>query len=280
MKVLGVDIGGTGIKGAVVDTSTGELKTERLRLLTPQPATPEAVASVLKDLVDQIGFKGPVACGFPARIINGIALTAANIDKSWINVPVEKLFSKALGRDVYVANDADVAGLAELEIGAAKGMGGVVLFLTLGTGIGSAIFVNGELYPNTELGHIIFKDDHAEHYCSAAVKERSENMTWKEWGTRLDSYLQYISFLLCPDVIVLGGGVSKKFDKYKDKLTVSAKVIPAMTLNNAGIIGAALYGARRLKGLGISGAGKKEKEKNKDKDKKEGKKAKDKKGKD
>ena len=245
MEILGIDIGGSGIKGAIVDTATGELKSERIRLVTPQPATPEAVAQTLKELVDQIGYKGPIGCGFPARVINGEVLTAANIDKSWINVKVEDLFSKVTGQKVFVANDADVAGLAELGFGAVKGYKGPVLFLTIGTGIGSALFINGQMYPNTEFGHIKFKGDIAEHYCSDAVREREE-LGYKEWGERLNKFLEYIAFLTQPDFIVLGGGVSKKFEKYESKLTLSTKVVPATTLNLAGIIGAAMYAKSHL----------------------------------
>ena len=245
MEILGIDIGGSGIKGAIVDTATGELKSERIRLVTPQPATPEAVAQTLKELVDQIGYKGPIGCGFPARVINGEVLTAANIDKSWINVKVEDLFSKVTGQKVFVANDADVAGLAELTFGAVKDYKGPVLFLTIGTGIGSALFINGQMYPNTEFGHIKFKGDIAEHYCSDAVREREE-LGYKEWGERLNKFLEYIAFLTQPDFIVLGGGVSKKFEKYESKLTSSTKVVPATTLNLAGIIGAAMYAKSHL----------------------------------
>ena len=245
MEILGIDIGGSGIKGAIVDTATGELKSERIRLVTPQPATPEAVAQTLKELVDQIGYKGPIGCGFPARVINGEVLTAANIDKSWINVKVEDLFSKVTGQKVFVANDADVAGLAELTFGAVKDYKGPVLFLTIGTGIGSALFINGQMYPNTEFGHIKFKGDIAEHYCSDAVREREE-LGYKEWGERLNKFSEYIAFLTQPDFIVLGGGVSKKFEKYESKLTLSTKVVPATTLNLAGIIGAAMYAKSHL----------------------------------
>ena len=245
MEILGIDIGGSGIKGAIVDTATGELKSERIRLVTPQPATPEAVAQTLKELVDQIGYKGPIGCGFPARVINGEVLTAANIDKSWINVKVEDLFSKVTGQKVFVANDADVAGLAELTFGAVKDYKGPVLFLTIGTGIGSALFINGQMYPNTEFGHIKFKGDIAEHYCSDAVREREE-LGYKEWGESLTKFLEYIAFLTQPDFIVLGGGVSKKFEKYESKLTLSTKVVPATTLNLAGIIGAAMYAKSHL----------------------------------
>ena len=245
MDILGVDIGGSGIKGAIVDTITGELKSERIRIQTPQPATPEAVAKTLKELVDQIGYKGPVGCGFPARIINGEVLTAANIDSSWINIKVEELFSKTLNTDVFVSNDADVAGLAELSFGAVKDYKGPVLFLTIGTGIGSALFINGQMYPNTEFGHLKFKGDIAEHYCADSVREK-EDLSFKEWGERLNKFLEYISFLTQPDFIVLGGGVSKKFDKYESKLTLKTKVVPAKTLNLAGIIGAACYAKTKL----------------------------------
>lgn len=245
MDILGVDIGGSGIKGAVVDTLTGELKTERIRIPTPQPATPEAVAETLKQLVDQIGFKGPIGCGFPARVIDGEVLTAANIDKSWINVKVEELFTSVVGQQVYVANDADVAGLAELTFGAVKDYKGPVLFLTIGTGIGSALFINGQMYPNTEFGHIKFKGDIAEHYCADSAREK-EDLGFKEWGERLNKFLEYIAFLTQPDFIVLGGGVSKKFEKYASKLTLSTKVVPAKTLNLAGIIGAAMYAKTRI----------------------------------
>ncbi|MGN0902276.1 MAG: ROK family protein, partial [Succinivibrio sp.] len=200
----------------------------------------------LKQLVDQIGFKGPIGCGFPARVINGVVLTAANIDQSWIDVRVEELFSKAVGQDVHVANDADVAGLAELTFGAVKDYKGPVLFLTIGTGIGSALFINGQMYPNTEFGHIKFKGDIAEHYCADSVREK-EDLGFKEWGERLNKYLEYISFLVQPDFIVLGGGVSKKFEKYEQKLTLKTKVVPAKTLNLAGIIGAAVYASRKTK---------------------------------
>ncbi|MDO5351614.1 MAG: ROK family protein [Succinatimonas sp.] len=246
MEILGIDIGGTGIKGAIVDTSTGEIKSERVRLLTPQPATPDAIADTVFQLVKQIGFDGPIACGFPSRVIHGVVKTAANIDKSWINVPVEELFSKRLERQVYVANDADVAALAELHFGAAKDVSGTVLVLTLGTGIGSCLFVNGTFCPNTELGHIVFHGDSAERYCSGAVKER-ENIKWKEWGERLNEYLEYVAFLLQPDLIVLGGGASKKFEKYAEVLNSDLNIKPAQMLNLAGIVGAGMYGELRIK---------------------------------
>ncbi|MCK0525671.1 polyphosphate--glucose phosphotransferase [Anaerobiospirillum sp. NML120449] len=246
MELLGVDIGGSGIKGAVVDTTTGKLLTERVRIKTPQPSTPQAVAATIKELVETIGYKGPVACGFPARVINGVVLTAANIDKSWVNVHVENMLSKELGTDVYVANDADVAGLAEMCFGAGRNEMGKVLIVTIGTGLGTAMFFRGELLPNFEMGHIILNGDDAERYCSDSAREKLD-LKWKEFGKRFNEYLNRIEFLVQPDLFILGGGASKKFDKFSDRLSVgSARVIPAETLNLAGIIGAAMYCERRL----------------------------------
>ncbi|MCR5537084.1 MAG: ROK family protein [Succinivibrio sp.] len=245
MQILGVDIGGTGIKGAIVDTKTGELISERVRFETPHPATPQAVAETLKRLVTTLKYSGPIGCGFPARVLDGIVKTAANIDESWVEIPVNQMLSESLNCEVFVANDADVAGLCEAEIGAAKDSRGVVVFLTLGTGIGSSIFINGTPFLNTELGHLKFKGEEAEKYCSALVREKEE-LKWKEWGERLNSYLKYVAFILNPDLFVIGGGASKKFDKFKDKLSVGVPVVPAQHLNLAGIIGAAMYGEHCL----------------------------------
>ncbi len=246
MELLGIDIGGSGIKGAIVDTTTGKLLTERLRLKTPQPSTPEAVADTIKELVDTIGYKGPIACGFPARVINGVVLTAANVDKSWIRVPIENLLSQKLGTDVYVANDADVAGLAEMCFGAGKDEKGKVLIVTIGTGIGTAMFFKGELLPNFEIGHILLHGDDAERYCSDSAREKLD-LKWKDFGKRFNEYLNRIEFLIQPDLFILGGGASKKFEKFQDQIKLEqARVIPAETLNLAGIIGAAMYCERRL----------------------------------
>ena len=246
MELLGIDIGGSGIKGAIVDTTTGKLLTERLRLKTPQPSTPEAVADTIKELVDTIGYKGPIACGFPARVINGVVLTAANVDKSWIRVPIENMLSQKLGTDVFVANDADVAGLAEMCFGAGKDEKGKVLIVTIGTGIGTAMFFKGELLPNFEIGHILLHGDDAERYCSDAAREKLD-LKWKDFGKRFNEYLNRIEFLIQPDLFILGGGASKKFEKFQDQIKIEqARVIPAETLNLAGIIGAAMYCERRL----------------------------------
>lgn len=243
MIVLGVDIGGSGIKGALVDTEKGELVSERIRIETPQPATPEAVAKTLKDLVSRFDYNGPVGCGFPATVHHGTAFTAANIDKTWINTPAEKLFTEATGLDCYVLNDADAAGIAEVEFGAGRNVPGVVMMITIGTGLGSAIFVDGKLFPNTELGHLILNDDIAEHYCSDSARQRHE-LSWKKWGKRFNKYLHRLEFLFNPDLIILGGGASKSFEKFSEKIDVRTRVVTAETLNTAGIIGAALHAGR------------------------------------
>ncbi len=240
MEILGIDIGGSGIKGAIVNIKDGTLVTERHRIATPQPATPQAVAETLQALVEHFKYAGSIGCGFPALIRNGVAKTAANIDKSWVNIPVEKLLSEATGQNVYVINDADAAGLGELRFGAGNGHPGVVMMLTIGTGIGSAIIHKGVLLPCTELGHVEFKGDSAEKYCSDATRER-ENLSWVKWGKRFNKYLIHMEMLFSPDLFILGGGASKKFEKFKEQLTIHVEVIPASLQNMAGIIGAACY---------------------------------------
>lgn len=245
MNILGVDIGGSGIKGAVVNTETGELLCERIRIDTPQPATPAAVAEALKALAQQLNWQGPIGCGFPAAIQHGVARTAANIDASWLGLEVAQYFSTALGQPVYVANDADVAAMAEMTFGAGKGKQGVVLLVTIGTGLGTAFFNKGVLFPNTELGHILIKSMPAEHYASDAVRKK-EDLSWTEWGRRFDRYLCRMENLFWPDLIILGGGASKKLDKFMSELSVKAPVVPAQFLNQAGIVGAALFALSEL----------------------------------
>ena len=241
MHILGVDIGGSGIKGAIVDTVKGELVSERHRIETPQPATPEAVAAALAQLVIHFSWHGPVGCGFPAAIQHGIARTAANISPSFIGINVDKLFSEATKCPCYSLNDADAAGMAEMHFGEGAGQAGVVLLITIGTGLGTVFFTDGELLPNTELGHLYLKNGKkAEHYASDAVRQREE-LSWKRWGKRFNKYLILMEELFWPDLIILGGGASKKFDQFKEKITVEAPVKPAAFLNQAGIVGAALY---------------------------------------
>jgi polyphosphate glucokinase len=241
MHILGVDIGGSGIKGAIVDTVTGELVSGRHRIQTPHPATPEAVAAVLAQLVLHFDWTGLVGCGFPAAIQHGVARTAANIAPSFIGTPIDKLFSEATKSPCYCLNDADAAGVAEMYFGEGVGQSGVVLLITIGTGLGTVFFTDGKLLPNTELGHLYLKNGKkAEHYASDAVR-KTEDLDWKRWGIRLNTYLTIMEELFWPDLIILGGGASKKFDKFKGQITVEATVKPAALLNQAGIIGAALY---------------------------------------
>lgn len=245
-QVLGIDVGGSGIKGAPVDTVKGEMLSDRLRLSTPQPATPEAVAETFAELVKMHDWEGPIGCGFPAIVRQGRALSAANIDKSWIGTNIQELFSEATGCPVCVINDADAAGVASVKFGAGKDVEGVVLLLTIGTGIGSALFTNGRLVPNTEFGHLYFKGKIAEHYAANSVRNR-ENLSWDEWGKRFGEYLDHVDRILSPDLVILSGGVSKHFATYRELLPFDLKVIPSMMLNNAGTIGAAAYAAEYLR---------------------------------
>lgn len=246
MHILGVDVGGSGIKGAIVDSETGQLLAERIRIDTPQPATPEALALTLKELIQQHDWKGPVGMGFPSAIQHGVARTAANIDQSFIGLSVADYFSTQSGCPIHVANDADVAGLAEMRFGAGKDNKGVVLIVTIGTGLGTALFTNGQLLPNTELGHIYLANGaEAERYASDAVRLRNE-LKWKEWGERFNRYLCTMEGLFWPDLIVLGGGASKKLEKFAEMLTVKAPVVPATFLNQAGIVGAALFAETQM----------------------------------
>ena len=246
MQILGVDVGGTGIKSAIVETATGELVSERQRMATPQPATPEAVAAALGEVIAQLGWQGPVGLGFPAAIQHGVARTAANIDASFIGLPVANYFSQATGCQVFVANDADVAAMAEMRFGAGRGNTGVVLVVTIGTGLGTALFSAGHLLPNTELGHVFLENGHeAERYASEAVRVTKE-LKWREWGARLNLYLCTMEKLLWPDLIILGGGVSAKLHKFAPVLTVAAPVVAASFLNRAGIVGAALFAETAL----------------------------------
>lgn len=244
--VLGIDIGGSGIKGAVVNIKTGELITERTRIVTPQPAVPQAVADTVAELVQQIGWEGgPIGCGFPAIIKKGVAKSAANIDDAWIGTNAEKLFSKITGCPVAVLNDADAAGYAEMRFGVGMEEEGLVMLITIGTGLGSALFMDGHLVPNTEFGHLKFKGDIAEKYAANSARKLHE-LSWKEWGNRFNSYLKHLERLFTPDLFILGGGSSKKYEKFANCINTDARVIPAKLLNNAGIVGAAMYAHERF----------------------------------
>jgi len=245
-EVLGIDFGGSGIKGAPVDTKSGKLLDERHRIPTPDPSSPKQVAKAIKELVKHFKWEGPVGCGFPAVVQNGVVRTAANIDKSWINTDARKLLKDTLKLPVWIINDADAAGLAEVKLGAGAGFKGAIVVLTIGTGIGSSLFIKGKLYPNTELGHVEFKGMDAEVYASDATRKK-ENLDWEAWGKRLNEYLSHIEFLCWPEMIILGGGASKKLDLFKDQLNLKAKIVPAKFLNEAGIIGAAMAAKVNLK---------------------------------
>lgn len=243
MEVLGIDIGGSGVKGAPVDLDQGVLLTERFRIETPQPPKPKAVAKVLAEVAGAFKWKGPIGVGFPGIMSRNTAYTAANLHPSWIGRDLSELFGSASGCPVGVVNDADAAGLAEITYGAGKGRDGTILLLTLGTGIGSALFINGELYPNSEFGHLIFKGDIAEKYATANIR-KAEGLSWTEWGLRLNEFLVHVHRILFPELIILGGGASAKFDRFSDQIDCGAEVVPAQLMNNAGIIGAALAAPR------------------------------------
>lgn len=249
MEVFGLDIGGSGIKGAPVDTTSGELLSERIRIKTPKPSTPEAIVKTSVEVIKQAGWSGPVGCGFPAVVKNGVLHTAANVDKSNIGFDLKSALEDALGEEVHVVNDADAAGMAEIKWGAARDEYGTVLMVTLGTGLGTALFTGGHLVANTELGHIEIKGQDAEHRASDTARKR-EDMNWKTYGQRLDEYLGRIDALLWPDLIVLGGGISKKSDKWMDQLSVRAEVVIAEMHNEAGIAGAALASVSEAERVG------------------------------
>jgi polyphosphate glucokinase len=239
MIILGIDIGGSGIKGAPVDVERGELTPEHYRIPTPQPSTPAAIGDVVADLARHFEWRGPIGCTFPAVIKDGVAYSAANVDKSWIGANGQELFQQKTGCPVVLLNDADAAGLAEVEFGAGKGKRGVVMLLTFGTGIGSALICDGRLVPNTELGHMEIRGKEAEHRASDRVREEKD-LSWKKWAGAVDEYLLQLEALFSPNLFIVGGGVSKKHEKFLPLLTVRTPVVPAEMLNEAGMVGAAL----------------------------------------
>ena len=239
MEILGIDIGASGIKGAPVNTRTGDMTAERLRIPTPEGAEPGAVSQVVAQIVRHFSWSGPVGCGFPAAVRHGRALTAVNISRDWIGESAVELFQQAVGRSVTVINDADAAGLAEMRFGAGRGRAGLVMILTLGTGIGTALFIDGRPVPNTELGQIEFRGKMAEERAAAVVRKR-QNLSWAKWARRLDDYLHRMEYYFWPDLMIVGGGVSKKAEKFLPLLTLQTEVVTAQMLNDAGIVGAAL----------------------------------------
>lgn len=238
--ILGIDFGGSGIKGAPVDTKTGELLSDRFRIPTPIPATPKSVIGVIKEIVEHFKWEGPLGVAFPAVVQNGIIKTASNIDKNWIGTDAAKMIMAKVQLPAYIINDADAAGMAEMKFGAGKDQKGLVLLVTVGTGIGTVLFTQGKLVPNTELGHIYLKSGiEAEDFASDAVR-KNKNLDWPEWGKRFNTYLQEMERLFWPELIIIGGGMSKKKSLFFDQLDVASVVAMAKSKNEAGIIGAAI----------------------------------------
>lgn len=244
-KAIGIDIGGTGIKGAIVDTDKGKLLTERVRIPTPAGGEPDAVLETVRAVLEQLGDDEnlPLGIDFPTIVKDGVTLSASNVSPKWIGFEAEKFFEEGLGREVHFVNDADAAGIAELEFGAAKGVPGFVIMTTLGTGIGSAMIYNGKLIPNSELGHLKYNGEKVEKYAATSARER-ENLTWEEWAARLTEFYSHLEFLFSPDLFVVGGGVSKNSDDFLHLIDVETPMIPAKQRNNAGIIGSAALAAR------------------------------------
>jgi polyphosphate glucokinase len=246
---FGVDIGGSGVKGGLVDLGAGTLDGERMRIPTPQPSTPEAVAEVVAEIVEKFQWDGPVGVTLPCVVKHGIALSAANVDKGWINCDAQKLFAERLQRrpeDIVVMNDADAAGIAEMSFGAGVGKNGTVVLLTFGTGIGSAVFLDGRLVPNTEFGHLQVDGHDAEKRAAASVKEEKE-LSWEEWTPRVSRYINVLEDLIWPDLVIAGGGVSKKAHKWLPLLKVRTEVVAAALKNDAGIVGAAWAAANGVR---------------------------------
>jgi polyphosphate glucokinase len=248
-SVIGIDIGGTGIKGGIADLKKGKLLGERFRIDTPRPSTPEAVADVVAKIVEELSSRpeapaagSPVGVTFPAIIRHGVAKSAANVDPSWVDTDVDALLTRKLGREVQVINDADAAGLAEARYGAGEGVAGTVLVITLGTGIGSAFIHDGKLIPNAELGHLEIDGFDAESKASATARER-DGLDWDAYAVRLQRYFSHVEFLFSPELFIVGGGISKRSQDFLPKLDLNTRIIPAELKNNAGIVGGALQAA-------------------------------------
>ncbi len=246
MNILGIDVGGSGIKAAIVDTKSGELISERHRIPTPKPATPKAVSKVVQQMVQHFNWKKSVGCSFPTTIINGTCVHHGNLSNKWLNVKVDTFFEKKCKLPFFVSNDADLAGIAEINLGAGKGKKGVVIVMTIGTGIGSGLFNDGKLIPNLELGKMLHTDGKIIEFFTADSVRKKEELTLEEWALRLNILLEYTKKVFSPTLIILGGGISKKYDDYKKYLTSDVRIKIAKFRNNAGIIGAAMYANQKL----------------------------------
>lgn len=239
-EILGIDVGGTGIKAALVDVESGSLLSDRHRIATPRPATPDAMAEAVRQLVSEFDYAGQVGCCFPTIVVDGRARSVSNLNEAWRDVQIDETFAHATGLPFVVINDADAAAAAEMRLGAGRGLDGLVLTITIGTGIGSGMYYNGQLIPNLELGHMAGKDGEPfEAYASKRARE-AEQLSWPEWGARFDAFLKRCDRVCTPDHFIIGGGTSKKFDRFRDVLTTSTPIHVAKFLNNAGIIGAAV----------------------------------------
>ena len=242
MQMLGIDIGGSGIKGAIVDTASGEFASERLRIDTPQPAKPAPVADVVAEIAAGFEWRGAIGCTFPAVVQHGVTKTAANVDDDWIGTDARQLFERTTGSSVIVLNDADAAGIAEMKFGAGKGQAGLVVILTLGTGVGSSLFIDRHLVPNTEFGHLVIRGKAAELRTSDRARQL-KGYSWKRWAKRLSEHLQYLEFLVSPDLFIIGGGVSKRSEEFIPLIKCKTRIVPAQLRNRAGIVGAAVAAA-------------------------------------
>ena len=244
MHILGIDVGGSGIKGAPVDTETGQLLAERIRIKTPKNGEPEPIAEVVNQIAQSFNWKAPIGIGFPAPIKGGVAMMAANVSEKWVGTNADALFTKITGCDCTMINDADAAGVAEMSFGAGRGNYGTVIMITLGTGIGTAIFHRGQLLPNTEFGHLEIDGEDAEFRASDAARQR-DNLSWKKYAKRLNKFLGTMERLFWPNLFIIGGGISKESEKFLPLLTIDMHIVPAQLLNEAGIIGAALRAMRK-----------------------------------
>ncbi|MFA5298226.1 MAG: ROK family protein [Lutibacter sp.] len=247
MEILGIDVGGTGIKAAIVNIETGKIISERRRISTPKPATPEAVAKIINRFIKHFKWKGSVGCGFPTPLAHGKCLTGGNLHEDWKGMHVDEFFKKATGNEFFVVNDADAAGIAEISFGAGKDIKGVVIMITIGTGIGSAMFLDGKLLPNTELGHLMNRHgDSFESYAADSARKR-DKLSQKKWGKRLHKYFDHLNFIFSPDLFIIGGGASKNLDKFSYKIDISTPIVSAQSENDAGIIGAAMAAKFEIK---------------------------------
>src|SRR5690554_4967127 len=240
MEILGIDVGGSGIKGAPVNIETGELLAERHRISTPKPSKPEEIAQAVKEMVEYFKWKGPVGCGFPTVIHHGKSVARGNIHKSWLGVQVDELFQSHTGLPFTVINDADAAGMAEMAYGAGRGKTGLVIMVTIGTGLGTGVFFDGKLIPNFELGRIYYKNGELIEYFASDAARRKEALSYRTWGKRFNKFLKHVVRIFSPDLLILGGGASKKYDKFKDQITIDVPILIAENQNDAGIIGAAV----------------------------------------